>query len=276
MAVKRKKNGFTLIELLVVIAIIALLLSVVMPALGKAKVYAQKVICSSNERQQVLGVQLFANDHDSSVPVAKPDPAAWFWDVTFWTTNQISQYAGFDDNDIFFCSANKDKKPDDARFWQFSMVTGPALNPVTLKDESTLTVAQQQSNYRVMPTLYLFDKLNADGSSRLPAKLASGRDAQWINKLSKVKNAGTAVMLADCTISNVISNWRLDGNFFEVRGGSWDKYQEYDTTNHRSKKRNNVGPMPDGANIGYADGHVDWKNTDQLEHQITLGMQFYW
>jgi prepilin-type N-terminal cleavage/methylation domain-containing protein len=49
-----KQKAFTLIELLVVIAIIALLLSIVMPAMRKAKDHARKIICQSNYKQ--LGV----------------------------------------------------------------------------------------------------------------------------------------------------------------------------------------------------------------------------
>lgn len=47
----KRKNAFTLIELLVVIAVIALLMAIVMPGLRKAKEYAKKVICQSNQRQ---------------------------------------------------------------------------------------------------------------------------------------------------------------------------------------------------------------------------------
>lgn len=93
-----KKSGFTLIELLVVIAIIALLLSIIVPALSRAKVIAQKTICRSNMRQQVLGVMLYSQENDTWVPTI--NSGSWLWDLSFWSTNQISNYAGFDDNKI--------------------------------------------------------------------------------------------------------------------------------------------------------------------------------
>ena len=51
-----KNEGFTLIELLVVISIIAVLLSILMPALNKAKNMARMVICSNNLHQIAIGL----------------------------------------------------------------------------------------------------------------------------------------------------------------------------------------------------------------------------
>ncbi len=62
------RRGFTLIEILVVISIIAMLLGILMPALGKAKQYARNIIGMSNQRQTVNGVSLFASDNDDSYP----------------------------------------------------------------------------------------------------------------------------------------------------------------------------------------------------------------
>jgi len=69
-----KKNAFTLVELLVVISIIALLLSVLMPALGKARLQAKKIVCSSDLKQWGLGFQLYAADNKQFYPLGWHSP----------------------------------------------------------------------------------------------------------------------------------------------------------------------------------------------------------
>lgn len=58
------KRGFTLIELLVVIAIIAMLLSIIVPALNKAKLYASRVVEQSNLRSLGVALHAFLNNND--------------------------------------------------------------------------------------------------------------------------------------------------------------------------------------------------------------------
>ncbi|HML75088.1 MAG TPA: type II secretion system protein [Anaerohalosphaeraceae bacterium] len=60
----RTKKGFTLIELLVVIAIIALLLSIIVPSLKKAKEYARHVICQSNLKQFSTALEMYEQEHN--------------------------------------------------------------------------------------------------------------------------------------------------------------------------------------------------------------------
>lgn len=68
-----KRTGFTLIELLVVIAIIALLVSILIPALNKAKYLAGEKVCSSNLRQVNIALVMYAYDNRDYYPLEETE-----------------------------------------------------------------------------------------------------------------------------------------------------------------------------------------------------------
>ena len=71
--VRSIRSGFTLIELLVVISIIALLVSILLPALGKARDQAKSVICSTNLRNPLIALRMYADDYNGRLPGAFPN-----------------------------------------------------------------------------------------------------------------------------------------------------------------------------------------------------------
>lgn len=74
-----KRNAFTLIELLVVISIIALLIGILLPALGKARTTARTLTCLTDEKQVGLVYEIHRNDHDGYMLAPTAGNNLWTW-----------------------------------------------------------------------------------------------------------------------------------------------------------------------------------------------------
>jgi prepilin-type N-terminal cleavage/methylation domain-containing protein len=72
----RSDRGFTLIELLVVIAIIAVLIGILLPAIGRCRVLSRQARELSGARQMLIALQLYADTYKGSVPPGYP-PRQW-------------------------------------------------------------------------------------------------------------------------------------------------------------------------------------------------------
>jgi prepilin-type N-terminal cleavage/methylation domain-containing protein/prepilin-type processing-associated H-X9-DG protein len=82
----RHRNGFTLIELLVVIAIIAILAAILFPVFAQAREKARQATCLSNNKQIALGVMMYTQDYDETLPLGAYDtlpnvPVTMWYDV---------------------------------------------------------------------------------------------------------------------------------------------------------------------------------------------------
>ena len=116
----RRNKAFTLIELLVVISIIALLISILLPALGAARDSARNTQCLSNNRQMGIGLTGFAVENKGLLPFgnvtnpADPDHSDWMVEISGYIEGSRGDYnAETEPNPTFICPdaslANGDK-----------------------------------------------------------------------------------------------------------------------------------------------------------------------
>ena len=89
---RRPSRGFTLLELLVVISVVSVLTGILLPALGKARQQARILLGTRNQREIILGVNLFASDNDDQYP----ESVATIGDVSLsWNWQEPMMLTGF-------------------------------------------------------------------------------------------------------------------------------------------------------------------------------------
>ncbi|MBI2925874.1 MAG: type II secretion system protein [Verrucomicrobia bacterium] len=250
------RRGFTLIELLVVIAIIAILASMLLPALAKAKAKAIKVKCNSNLKQLGIASLIYAHDNNEWFPLLKnPDPpagdgvvGAWPWDIPAYAANLLT--ANGTKRHILYCPGFP--KQDNDELWRFGTDS---------RDEET----RRNTGYRVAGYQFTWQYAarvrRTNITESLNPKPWKMRDNTELNP-----SLSERVSIADATISDGENEKDRTRNRYTKVNGGW--------AGHQSPHL--AGKLPEGGNLLFADGHTEWRKFAKMYVRTDGGPSFWW
>lgn len=224
---------FTLIELLVVIAIIAILASLLLPALSSAKETARMISCSNNMKQMYLLSQNYLNDFGVFLPYCD-DIDGWGTSRNYWY-KKIGDYLHLDSG-----SLGRDI-PKDPKTRKISPVFSCPSSPMSLQNA---TIYYQRGHYRC----------NSSNVMYIP----NSNTGKYTRGTSTMKFPGTTVNFFE-----VAGNWTVVPGGYDVQPGKLtdtsedDFKKDFTIGRHRSKTHNLI----------FYDGHyVNESSTTVARH----------
>jgi prepilin-type N-terminal cleavage/methylation domain-containing protein/prepilin-type processing-associated H-X9-DG protein len=221
----KQKNAFTLVELLVVIGIIAVLIAILLPALGRARAQAQSVQCQANLRSIAQGLELYAIANRGSLPFGDYLDPTYGYTINSETANWVIRVASLlrpggqgenfitsvSSKGIFRCpSASVENAATDQVVNHYAC--HPRLMPWFDKETDPVKIAQT-GIVKVEPLT---------GKPAAPYRKSKIRQASDIILIFDAVQYFGANGLADGNthpVGNGVDNWRAQGSYSWGNGG---------------------------------------------------------